>query len=107
MDDLNIGEEFVMGSDHDGREHELRVPDGVIPTSSTAIRVCLWLCSLGQKVQEGQRMIELIIGPMTFVVHAPCDGRLIRRCVVEGALVRPGALLGVIETDGRDTSSQS
>jgi len=52
-------------------------------------------------------MIELIIGPMTFVVHAPCDGRLIRRCVSEGALVRPGALLGVIETDGRDSSSQS
>ncbi len=52
-------------------------------------------------------MIELIIGPMTYVVHAPCDGRLTRRSVAEGALVRPGALLGAIETDGRGSSSES
>lgn len=96
-----------MGSDHDGRERKLRVPDDVVPDSPTAIRVCQWLCGPGQYVREGQRVIELIIGPMTYLVHAPCDGRLTRRCVADGAPVRAGTLLGVIETDGRDTSSQS
>lgn len=96
-----------MTSARHGSEIRVRVPDGAGSDVSTDIRVCLWLCSLGQYVREGQRMIELIIGPMTFVVHAPCDGRLIRRCVSEGALVSPGTLLGVIETDGRDSSSQS
>lgn len=88
-------------------EVSIRMPVELGRDVSTEIRVCQWLCGLGQYVREGQRMIELITGPMTFAVHAPCDGRLSRRFVAEGSLVRPGALLGAIETDGRDPPSQS
>jgi pyruvate/2-oxoglutarate dehydrogenase complex dihydrolipoamide acyltransferase (E2) component len=96
-----------MSSAHDGCEVEVRVPADLGSDGSTEIRVCLWFCGLGHQVREGQRMIELIIGPMTYVIHAPCCGRLAKKCVAEETLVRPGSLLGVIETDGRDTSSQS
>lgn len=96
-----------MTSPRQRSEVVIRVPEDLGPEVSTEIRVCLWLCGLGQYVREGQRMIELIIGPMTYVVHAPCDGRLTRRSVAEGALVRPGAILGAIESDGRGSSSES
>lgn len=91
----------------DGSEVVVRVPDCVGEGASASIRVGLWHCAQGRRVREGQRLVELSIGPMVYLVHAPCDGRLIKRFADEDDLVSAGSILGVISTDGHDSRPES
>ena len=83
------------------------IPDCVGEGASASIRVGLWHCAQGRKVREGQRLVELSIGPMVYLVHAPCDGRLSKRFAEEDDLVSAGSILGVISKDGHDSRPES
>lgn len=96
-----------MGGKAGDCEVEVRVPHTAGNGASVAIRVSLWHCGLGSVVREGQRLVELSIGPVAYVVHAPTDGRLTKKLAAEDDPVSAGSVLGVIKTDGRDSRAES
>jgi pyruvate/2-oxoglutarate dehydrogenase complex dihydrolipoamide acyltransferase (E2) component len=60
----------------------------------TPIVVSYWFAVRGETVWEGERLVEVLVGPATFDVPAPATGRLVKICVREDDLVLPGAQLG-------------
>jgi pyruvate/2-oxoglutarate dehydrogenase complex dihydrolipoamide acyltransferase (E2) component len=57
----------------------------------------LWFVDTGGRVEEGERLVEILAGAATFDVSAPVDGKLIRRCALPSDHVLPGQVLGYIE----------
>jgi pyruvate/2-oxoglutarate dehydrogenase complex dihydrolipoamide acyltransferase (E2) component len=86
---------------------EVRVPDSLVDGSEPKIRMGLWLLPVGSHLRTGQRLVELTIGPVSFVIHSPCAGRLVKRLVQEDVVVSNGTLLGVILKDGYDSRPES
>jgi pyruvate/2-oxoglutarate dehydrogenase complex dihydrolipoamide acyltransferase (E2) component len=73
--------------------------------SDTPIVVSYWFVARGKTVWEGDRLVEMLVGPATFDVPAPATGRLTEICVREDDQVLPGALLGyiaILDQDGND-----
>ncbi len=62
----------------------------------TPIVVSYWFASRGQAVWEGERLVEVLVGPATFDVPAPATGRLARIRAREDDRVIPGGVLGEI-----------
>ena len=60
----------------------------------TPIVVSYWFAARGEEVWEGDRLVEVLVGPATFDVPAPATGRLVKICVREDDQVLPGARLG-------------
>lgn len=62
----------------------------------TPIVVSYWFAARGEKVWEGERLVEVLVGPATFDVPAPVTGRLVKIFVREDDTVLPGAHLGAL-----------
>lgn len=58
----------------------------------------LWLALPGQRVQEGDRVAEVLLGPATVDVTSPADGKLEEATTLSGEIVQPGQTLGWVET---------
>jgi pyruvate/2-oxoglutarate dehydrogenase complex dihydrolipoamide acyltransferase (E2) component len=84
------------------------LPDlGTAP--DTPIVVSYWFASRGKTVWEGERLVEVLVGPATFDVPAPATGRLARIRTREDDQVVPGQVLGLIamaEADGDDGTGE-
>ncbi len=63
------------------------------------ILVSCWLVGCGDELIEGDRVVELLAGDITFDVSAPATGRLVRIAVEPDEKVRPGDSLGTIEPE--------
>lgn len=61
------------------------------------VRVSSWLVDIGDTVEEGDRLVEVLIRGITFDVPAPSAGRLTRIEKFGGSAVRAGDILGWIE----------
>jgi pyruvate/2-oxoglutarate dehydrogenase complex dihydrolipoamide acyltransferase (E2) component len=75
----------------------------------TQIVVSYWFASRGETVWEGDRLVEVLVGPATFDVPVPATGRLARIRAREDDLVAPGSVLGHIaipEVDGDDGTGE-
>src|SRR4051794_7183011 len=82
------------------------VPDlGTGP--DTPIVVSYWFASRGQDVWEGERLVEVLVGPATFDVPAPATGRLVEIRAREDDQVLPGALLGRLAVRGEESDGES
>jgi pyruvate/2-oxoglutarate dehydrogenase complex dihydrolipoamide acyltransferase (E2) component len=75
------------------------------------IVVSHWYAERGESVWEGDRLVELLVGPATFDVPAPASGRLAEIRGEEDDRVEPGAVLGLLavmdeegDGDGRSTT---
>lgn len=66
------------------------------------IIVSHWHAGRGEVVWEGDRLVEVLAGPLTFDVAAPATGRLVRIRVREDEPVAPGSILGYVEPDDDD-----
>lgn len=55
-----------------------------------------WFASRGAYVCEGQRLVEILVGPATFDVPCPRSGLLDRIRRRGNARVRPGSILGYV-----------
>ena len=66
---------------------------------SPGARVSAWFAEPGERVFEGDRLVEVRLGPATFDVSAPATGVLRERGVVVGVEVATGQELGLIEID--------
>jgi len=76
------------------RRGEFRLPDlGEVDD----VRVVQWLRQVGAEVAEGDDLLEVETEKTTFVVPAPCDGRLAEVVAAEGEAVHRGGVLGRIE----------
>jgi pyruvate/2-oxoglutarate dehydrogenase complex dihydrolipoamide acyltransferase (E2) component len=62
----------------------------------TPIVVSYWFVARGRKVWEGERLVEVMVGPATFDVPAPATGRLAEILAREDDQVLPGARLGTV-----------
>jgi pyruvate/2-oxoglutarate dehydrogenase complex dihydrolipoamide acyltransferase (E2) component len=60
------------------------------------IVVSHWYAERGEDVWEGDRLVELVVGPATFDVSAPASGRLAEIRGEEDDCVEPGAILGLL-----------
>ena len=67
--------------------------------------VSFWFAEEGDEVLEGDRLVEILAGSVTFDVPAPASGRLVEIRAVEEDAVRSGDLLAVLESDDEETDA--
>ena len=63
------------------------------------LRVCSWLVEVGEDVEQGDRLVELLTTGITFDVASPVAGRLIKVEKWRDAPVSEGEIVGWIETE--------
>jgi pyruvate/2-oxoglutarate dehydrogenase complex dihydrolipoamide acyltransferase (E2) component len=87
----------------------MRLEAVILPDLGTGpdipIVVSHWFAERGDEVLEGDRLVEVLIGPATFDVPSPTTGRLAEIRGYEDDRVVPGAVLGLVaasEDDGDD-----
>lgn len=85
----------------------MRLEAVILPDLGTGpdvpIIVSHWFAARGDEVWEGDRLVEVLVGPATFDVPAPVTGRLAKIHGREDDQVAPGAVLGLVEaTEGGD-----
>lgn len=71
----------------------IEMPD--IGTESATVSA--WFVELGDVVEEGERLLEVLAGAATFAIAAPASGILVLRCALPPDRVLPGQMLGHIE----------
>jgi pyruvate/2-oxoglutarate dehydrogenase complex dihydrolipoamide acyltransferase (E2) component len=73
--------------------------------SDVPIVVSHWFSARGETVWEGERLVEVLVGPATFDVPAPETGRLAEIREWEDDSVLPGAILGFIAVTEEDDNN--
>ncbi len=78
----------------------MRLEAVILPELGTGpdepIVVSHWYAGPGDEVWEGDRLVEVLVGPATFDVPAPASGRLAEIRGQEDDRVDPGAVLGLV-----------
>lgn len=78
----------------------MRLAAVVLPDLGTGpgvpIVVSTWHATRGERVWEGDRLVEVLVGPATFDVPAPTTGRLAVIHREEDDQVEPGMVLGLL-----------
>ncbi len=60
--------------------------------------ISFWMFEVGDKVSEGEDLVELVTDKASFTVAAPASGRLTELRAGEGDKVAPGDVLAVVES---------
>ena len=76
---------------------ELRLPNLDLP--GTAITATCWHAQIGQRVIEGDRLLEILAGDAIVDLPAPASGRLVERTVQTDDVLHAGQILALIEAD--------
>lgn len=63
----------------------------------TELLVSCWFAEEGEEVLEGDRLVEILAGSVTFDVPAPANGLLVEVRAVEDDVVRAGDVLGILD----------
>ncbi|VAX35690.1 hypothetical protein MNBD_PLANCTO02-1870 [hydrothermal vent metagenome] len=63
------------------------------------LRVCSWLVEVGENIEQGDRLVELLTTGMTFDVAAPVSGRISSIEKSRNTFVSEGEILGWMTTD--------
>jgi len=74
---------------------ELRLPDLDLP--GVPLRVSAWHARVGQRVVEGDRLIEVVAGDVAIDLSAPATGVLVEQCVTNDDRLEVGQVLARIE----------
>jgi pyruvate/2-oxoglutarate dehydrogenase complex dihydrolipoamide acyltransferase (E2) component len=81
----------------------MRLEAVILPELGTGpnepIVISHWYAGTGEAVWEGDRLVEVLVGPATFDVPAPATGRLTEVRSEEDDRVGPGAVLGLVAVD--------
>lgn len=90
----------------------MRLEAVILPDLGTGpdvpIVVSHWFAAKGDEVWEGDRLVEILVGPATFDVPAPVTGRLAEIRQREDDPVAPGEILGLVaavDEPGTDVGS--
>jgi pyruvate/2-oxoglutarate dehydrogenase complex dihydrolipoamide acyltransferase (E2) component len=80
----------------------MRLEAVILPDLGTGpdvpIVVSHWFAARGDRVWEGERLVEVLVGPATFDVAAPVSGRLAEIRGLEDDRVLAGSVLGLVAT---------
>ncbi len=80
----------------------MRFAEVILPDLGTGpdvpIVVSYWFAARGDQVFEGERLVEVLVGPATYDVSAPASGRLAEIRGREDDRVKVGSVLGLIAT---------
>jgi pyruvate/2-oxoglutarate dehydrogenase complex dihydrolipoamide acyltransferase (E2) component len=82
----------------------LKLPD--LGVGDEELRVSCWLVDLGDAIDEGDRVIEILMDGITFDVLAESSGTLTRIERPLDAVVRTGDVLGWLESDLENLEEQ-
>jgi pyruvate/2-oxoglutarate dehydrogenase complex dihydrolipoamide acyltransferase (E2) component len=74
-------------------EVPVTLPDLGVPTAT----VSLWFVETGDRVEEGERLLEILAGVATIDISAPASGQLVARRALPTDRVIAGQTLGYIE----------
>jgi pyruvate/2-oxoglutarate dehydrogenase complex dihydrolipoamide acyltransferase (E2) component len=78
----------------------MRLAAVILPDLGTGpdvpIVVSHWFAARGDKVWEGERLVEVLVGPATFDVPSPVTGRLAQIRGLEDDRVEVGSVLGMV-----------
>ena len=66
---------------------------------ASPVWLSIWFADLGDRVYEGDRLVEVLTGGATFDVSAPATGRLAEKRALPNDRLHPGQILGVLEPD--------
>jgi pyruvate/2-oxoglutarate dehydrogenase complex dihydrolipoamide acyltransferase (E2) component len=84
----------------------MRLAAVILPDLGTgpdvAIVVSHWFAARGDRVWEGDRLVEVLVGPATFDVSSPATGRLAEIRGREDDRVEIGSVLGLVATTEDD-----
>ena len=84
----------------------MRLEAVILPELGTSpdvpIVVSHWFAERGDEVWEGDRLVEVLVGPATFDVPAPVTGRLVKIHGREDDRVEPGSVLGLVAPEKED-----
>ncbi|HUG93226.1 MAG TPA: biotin/lipoyl-containing protein [Planctomycetaceae bacterium] len=80
----------------------IRLPE--LGTAGEPVRVSCWLVDLGDDVDVGERIVEVLVRGITFDVTAPASGRVARIEKWLNATVATGDVLGWIKPGDADAS---
>ena len=96
----------VDGGRKDETGFTMRLAAVILPDLGTGpdvpIVVSYWFAARGDRVWEGERLVEVLVGPATFDVSAPVSGRLAEIHGWEDDRVEPGSVLGLVATADED-----
>ncbi len=79
--------------------YEFRLPD--IGEGLAEAEVAKWLVGVGDRVTEDQPVVEMMTDKATVELPSPGAGTVVEQRASEGDVVKTGAVLYVLETDGR------
>jgi pyruvate/2-oxoglutarate dehydrogenase complex dihydrolipoamide acyltransferase (E2) component len=96
----------VDGGRKDETGFTMRLAAVILPELGTGpdvpIVVSHWFAARGDRVWEGDRLVEVLVGPATFDVSAPVSGRLAEIHGWEDDRVEPGSVLCLVATADED-----
>ncbi len=85
----------------------MRLAAVVLPDLGTSpdvpIVISHWYAARGDQVWEGDRLVEVLVGPATFDVSSPASGQLAAIHGWEDDRVVAGAVLGLVATADTDS----
>ena len=88
----------------------MRLAAVILPDLGTApgvpIVVSHWFARRGERVWEGERLVEVLVGPATFDVSAPVSGYLAEIRGRADDLVETGSILGLVATAEEETGDE-
>jgi pyruvate/2-oxoglutarate dehydrogenase complex dihydrolipoamide acyltransferase (E2) component len=76
---------------------ELCLPDLDLP--GVTAMACSWHAAVGQRVIEGDRLLEIVAGDVAVDLPAPVSGTLVERCADIDQPLLPGQILARIQPD--------
>jgi pyruvate dehydrogenase E2 component (dihydrolipoamide acetyltransferase) len=79
--------------------YEFRLPD--IGEGLAEAEVAKWLVAIGDRVNEDQPMVEMMTDKASVELTSPEAGVIVEQLAAEGEVIKTGAILYVIETEGR------
>jgi pyruvate/2-oxoglutarate dehydrogenase complex dihydrolipoamide acyltransferase (E2) component len=72
----------------------------VLPELGAApVWLSAWFADLGDRVYEGDRLVEVLVRGATFDVSAPATGRLAEKRALPNDPIQPGQVLGMLEIE--------
>jgi len=77
---------------------EIKVPE-LGEDSGQEATVSFWYIGIGDTVGEGDDIVELVTDKATFNVASPAWGKVAEILSQEGDVVKPGQVLGTVESE--------
>ncbi len=82
----------------------MQVPIVLPDVGAAPVVLSVWFADPGDRIYEGDRLVEVRVGGATFDVPAPATGRLAERRAYPDDPLQPGQVLGLVEVaDDQDS----